>query len=261
MPGTSRKGTPDQESAAKPAAVHTGGAGGRSRRSSGAPAPNLGDEAPTRLVAVVVDPMPLFRAGAVAALSSSGIAVAGEAANVAQGVELAQKARAHTLLLGGATVSEAREAVAALPSCAVIALLAQPTRADLVEMLGAGVAGLAMSSLTPEELVATVQSASDGLGGPDRASSAPVIVPLPVAASGSPGPAAHAEGGTLPVLTRKEHDVLAELARGASNKRIAEALYVTPATVKTHLAHIYGKLGARSRREAVSRALATGLLR
>ena len=219
--------------------------------------PISGEPALPQLKAVVVDAVPLFRAGAVAALSASGISVAGEAAKTAQGVELALRVGAQTLLLGGATVSEARTAVAALPSCAVIALVTKPSRSDLVDMLGAGVAGLALRSLTADELVTTVRSASEGVSGLDEA---PVIVPLPVAVS-APPPDRGAEGDKEPTLTRKEHEILAELARGASNKRIAEALYVTPATVKTHLAHIYSKLGARGRREALARALAMGLLR
>jgi DNA-binding CsgD family transcriptional regulator len=64
-----------------------------------------------------------------------------------------------------------------------------------------------------------------------------------------------------PGLTPKELEILAQLAQGASNKRIAEVLYVTPATVKTHLAHIYAKLGARGRHEAVTQALTMGILR
>jgi ATP/maltotriose-dependent transcriptional regulator MalT len=55
--------------------------------------------------------------------------------------------------------------------------------------------------------------------------------------------------------------VLARLAEGGSNRAIAEALSVTPATVKTHLAHIYEKLGASDRRDALVRAIALGILR
>ena len=61
-------------------------------------------------------------------------------------------------------------------------------------------------------------------------------------------------------LTRKELEVLARLAEGRSNREIAGALYVTPATVKTHLAHIYTKLGVTGRQEALARAVALGLL-
>jgi DNA-binding CsgD family transcriptional regulator len=62
------------------------------------------------------------------------------------------------------------------------------------------------------------------------------------------------------MLTLKEREIVAQLARGASNKEIADALFVTPATVKTHLAHIYAKLGARSRHEALTQAFALGIL-
>jgi DNA-binding NarL/FixJ family response regulator len=55
--------------------------------------------------------------------------------------------------------------------------------------------------------------------------------------------------------------VLARLAEGRSNQAIAAALHVSPATVKTHLAHIYEKLGASDRNEALVRAVALGLLR
>src|SRR6266542_4308632 len=52
-----------------------------------------------------------------------------------------------------------------------------------------------------------------------------------------------------------------ELLRGGANRAIAEALSVSPATVKTHLAHIYEKLGASDRRDALVRAIALGILR
>ena len=56
-------------------------------------------------------------------------------------------------------------------------------------------------------------------------------------------------------------EVLALLAQGHSNKQIARALYVSDATVKTHLQHIYGKLDVQSRFGALSRAAELGLLR
>jgi DNA-binding NarL/FixJ family response regulator len=211
------------------------------------------------LGAVVVDPLPLFRAGAVAALSSGGVPVLGEAAQLATGIALVNRARAQVLLVGGASVTEAAEAVAALPHCAVVVLMSQPTRDELVEMLGTGVAGFALRSLTPEELVATVEGAfaKSAMTGHGRARE-PVF--LPVLVGGGAAAPLDALGPGEPALTRKELEILDQLARGASNKRIAEALYVTPATVKTHLAHIYAKLGARGRHEALSQALAMGIV-
>ena len=51
------------------------------------------------------------------------------------------------------------------------------------------------------------------------------------------------------------------LAEGRTNREIAEALFVTPATVKTHLAHIYAKLEVKGRQQALARAVALGYLR
>jgi DNA-binding NarL/FixJ family response regulator len=209
-----------------------------------------------------VDPLPLFRAGAVAALGAGGVRVLGEAAHLADGVPLARSSHAGAVLLGGASVDEAKEAVAALPSCAVVVLLAQPSRTELVDMLSAGVAGLALRSLTADELVGTVEAAAEVITRPGApAAATPVFVPFPVGPTPPPASEPAAAGPETTLLTPKEREILAQLAQGASNKRIAEALFVTPATVKTHLAHIYAKLGARGRHEALTHALSMGLWR
>lgn len=61
-------------------------------------------------------------------------------------------------------------------------------------------------------------------------------------------------------LTGRELDVLRLLDTGASNREIAKALFVTEATVKTHLVHVFEKLGADSRAKAVAIAREAGLL-
>lgn len=61
-------------------------------------------------------------------------------------------------------------------------------------------------------------------------------------------------------LTAREKDVLAQLATGAGNKQIAKALFVSEATVKTHLVHIFDKLQASSRTDAINKAKDHGLL-
>ena len=62
------------------------------------------------------------------------------------------------------------------------------------------------------------------------------------------------------LLTYREREVLALIAGGASNREIAANLSVTVATVKSHLVHVYAKLEARNRQEALSRAVGLGLL-
>ncbi|MDR2256549.1 MAG: response regulator transcription factor [Arthrobacter sp.] len=74
----------------------------------------------------------------------------------------------------------------------------------------------------------------------------------------SPGPAPSGTG-TLPDLTPREHDVLALLAEGMSNQEIAAALFVSEATVKTHLSNVLAKLGARDRAQAIVAAFRLGI--
>ena len=63
-----------------------------------------------------------------------------------------------------------------------------------------------------------------------------------------------------PVLTAREREVLTYLAEGSSAPQIAERLYLSTATVKTHLANLYGKLGVSDRAAAVAEAMRRGLL-
>jgi ATP/maltotriose-dependent transcriptional regulator MalT len=65
---------------------------------------------------------------------------------------------------------------------------------------------------------------------------------------------------TDPMLSPREREVLVLLAEGRSNREIASTMAVTVATVKTHLVHVYAKLGAGNRNEALGRALSLGLL-
>jgi len=254
MAGTSRKGAANSEKGAALPGRPDGA--GRARQTS--PGPAVRSRAATKGPGkvVVVDPLPLFRAGAVAALAAGGVPVVGQAMELDKGLELVRAERASVLLLGGASIEEVTDAVRAVPSCAVVVLLSQPSRAELVELLGTGVAGFALRSLTADELVATVAAAAQGRAPTGGRAVEPVFVPLLVALA-QPDAPPDTNGGQ--VLTPKEREIVAQLARGASNKAIAEALFVTPATVKTHLAHIYAKLGARSRHEALSQAFAMGI--
>jgi DNA-binding NarL/FixJ family response regulator len=114
-------------------------------------------------------------------------------------------------------------------------------------MAGNGVSALLQRTVSPADLAQALDRVEQG----ERVI-APGLLPLLVGVVTT----GEDEGG----LTRKEREVLARLADGLSNREIAEALYITPATVKTHLAHIYMKLGATNRQEALARAVALGVL-
>ena len=75
-----------------------------------------------------------------------------------------------------------------------------------------------------------------------------------------PRRSAEREGGLIESLTTREHDVLALVADGLSNREIAHALAISEHTVKFHLASIFGKLGVSTRTEAVQRGVRLGVI-
>jgi len=204
---------------------------------------------------VVVDDWELLRLGLRAALGQLGVWVIAEAALARDGLRAARDSGAGLLVLGATSDLPARLAVtrakAPQEPPTVLALASLPDPEELAGLLAAGVDGLLLRSTGVAELA----DALELLRGGERAV-APALLPLLVGVIGLA-----AVGPGEPLLTEKEREVLARLAEGGSNRAIAEALSVTPATVKTHLAHIYEKLGASDRRDALVRAIALGILR
>jgi DNA-binding NarL/FixJ family response regulator len=203
---------------------------------------------------VVVDEWPLVRLGLQAILESLGTLVAG-AAMARDGLRAVAEADPELLIVGTVTDLTPSEVIYRAKQRRqppmVVALVAQTSRAEVGRLLGAGADALLERSVGAEELEDALQRLAAG----ERVL-APSLVPALVGAVDGEGGAQ--VGGSL--LTAKEREVLARLAEGRSNRAIAAALHVTTATVKTHLAHIYEKLGAGDRNEAVVRAVALGLL-
>ena len=205
---------------------------------------------------VVVDEWPLVRLGLQTILESLGARVSG--ADVARdGLRAVSDAEADLLIVGTITDLTPSEVIHRAKqlrkSLIVVALVAQASRAEVGRLLGAGADALLERSVGAEELEDALRRLTAG----ERVL-APSLVPALLGAVDGGGGAQVSGGGGL--LTAKEREVLARLAEGRSNAAIAAALHVTPATVKTHLAHIYEKLGAGDRNEAVVRAVALGLL-
>ncbi len=204
---------------------------------------------------MVVDDWELLRLGLRAALGQLGVWVIAEAALARDGLRAARDSGAGLLVIGATSDLPPRlaatRAKASEEPPTVLALASLPDPEELAGLLAAGVDGLLLRSTGVAELA----DALELLRGGERAV-APALLPLLV---GVIGLAAAGPGESL--LTEKEREVLARLAEGGSNRAIAEALSVSPATVKTHLAHIYEKLGASDRRDALVRAIALGILR
>jgi len=209
--------------------------------------------------AVVVDEWPLVRVGMTEALRSLDIVVVSQTNRGEEGVRLVQARGAGYLLLGAhgdlPRAEAARRARDLERPPKVVVLLERVDRDELGALVAAGVDAFLVRSVHPTELAAAIRRVIKG----ERVVAAPLLSLLVGSLPAVDDAGAPTDVGA-DLLTRKELEVLVRLAEGRSNREIAEVLFVTPATVKTHLAHIYAKLGATGRQQAVERSLALGLL-
>lgn len=198
---------------------------------------------------VVADVVPLVRVGLTVVLAGEHHLVLAEASS---GRELAKAVIEHApdLVVVGAVndlaVSEiARQVRDTAPNARLVVMLNRAPRDTLADLLGLDVDGLLARVIPPADLVTAIARV---LGGERHVDPALLAGDL-------------ADEEVEPMtLTVREREVLGLLATGSSNREISAALFVSLPTVKTHLAHIYGKLDARNRNEALGRAMALGLL-
>lgn len=200
---------------------------------------------------VLVDDHPVVRAGLRSLLEQAGMEVVAEAGSAAE----AERAVALTdpdvvcmdLALGDGPdgVECTRRLLAADPTRRVLILTTFDTHADILRAIEAGAAGYLLKDAEPDRLVGAIEAAARG-----EMVLAPVAAATLTRAASSPD-----------ALSPRELEVLALVARGASNRQIARELFLSEATVKTHLAHTFDKLQAENRTAAVAAARALGLLR
>lgn len=177
--------------------------------------------------------------------------VIGEAATGEEALALASHLHPDVVLcdlrLGrGMDGIQATAALRALdPAPAVLILTTFDRDAEILGAIEAGAAGYLLKEVDPEVIIDGIQraAAGDTVLTPDLASRVLRGMRKP-----------------LPKLTAREVDVLRLLATGATNKEIAKALFVTEATVKSHLVHIFTKLDVDSRSRAVHVAQDIGLI-
>ncbi len=209
--------------------------------------------------AVVVDQWELFRLGIEQVLTKIDVRVLASTSNAADGLQAMRSGGADLFIVGKSHDLKREHALREVkgldPPRTAVALVERAEPRDVGELLAAGVDGLLLRSVGGSDLADALLNIEAG----ERAI-APALAAATVGRVGPPSGLDREDDAFRSGLSPKELEVLAVLARGASYREIAEALIVTQATVKTHLVHIYAKLGVRNREQAVARALALGLL-
>ncbi|MET7518596.1 response regulator transcription factor [Streptomyces sp. NPDC005480] len=197
---------------------------------------------------LIVDDHPVVRDGLRGMFESAAgdFAVLGEASNGVEAVELAARLDPDVVLMdlrmpGGNGVDAIRELTRRGARSRVLVLTTYDTDSDTLPAIEAGATGYLLKDAPREELFTAVRAAAAGrtVLSPAVASRLVTAVRTPAAPADEP-------------LSAREREVLALVAKGTSNKEIARVLFISEATVKTHLTHVYGKLGVKDRAAAVA---------
>ncbi|MEU2261742.1 response regulator transcription factor [Streptomyces sp. NPDC019645] len=203
---------------------------------------------------LIVDDHPVVRDGLRGMFeSAAGFAVLGEAADGVEGVALAERLDPDVVLMdlrmpGGGGVEAIAELARRGARTKVLVLTTYDTDADTLPAIEAGATGYLLKDAPREELFTAVRAAAEG-----RTVLSPAVASRLVSRVRNPAPRDEP-------LSAREREVLVLVARGTSNREIAAELFISEATVKTHLTHIYGKLAVRDRASAVAAAYDRGIL-
>ncbi|MEV6347208.1 response regulator transcription factor [Actinoplanes sp. NPDC051851] len=185
------------------------------------------------------------------------ITVVGEAADGAAAVDLALRLRPDVVLMDvempGVDGLEATRRIVEGDGPSVLILTTFDRDDYLFAALQAGASGFLLKNGTPEALTEAVRVLAAG-----DALLAPAVTRRVIAGFSRPRPR---EARRLDELTPREHEVLVQLAGGATNAEIAVALHLGETTVKTHVSRVLMKLGARDRTRAVVLAYELGVVR
>jgi DNA-binding NarL/FixJ family response regulator len=206
---------------------------------------------PIRLL--VADDHPVVRDGLRAMLATQpDMELVGEAATGTQAVERARALRPDVVLMdlqmpeldGPAAITTLQEQA---PQVRVLVLTTFGTDADITRAVEAGATGYLLKDAPREQLFAAIRAAARG-----EAVLSPSVATRVLGRMRAPAEEA---------LSPRELEILGAVARGLSNKDIGRQLYVSEATVKTHLLRVFGKLGVDDRTAAVTVAPKRGIIR
>jgi DNA-binding NarL/FixJ family response regulator len=217
---------------------------------------------PAPIRVLVVDDQELVRSGFCVILDAAdGITVVGEAANGEAAVSQVAAHQPDVVLMDirmpGMDGLEATRLITGGPSAVpkVVMLTTFDLDDYVYEALRAGASGFLLKDSPRHDLIAAVRAAAAG-----DALLAPSVTRRLIEAFARRPPETSPSPSQLASLTSRERDVLLMLARGRSNAEIATGLFVSEATVKTHVGNLLAKLGLRDRVQAVILAYETGLV-
>jgi DNA-binding NarL/FixJ family response regulator len=201
---------------------------------------------------LLVDDHPVVRHGVRGMLDAEpDLTVVGEASSGAAGVAAAAELAPDVVLMDlrmpdGDGVEATGRILARLPRTRVVVLTTYETDRDILRAIEAGACGYLLKDASPAELADAVRAAARG-----ETVLAPSVASTLVRQVRAPAP---------PALSAREAQVLRLVAEGRTNADIGRELFISEATVKTHLLRVFAKLDVADRTAAVTRAMALGMI-
>jgi DNA-binding NarL/FixJ family response regulator len=213
----------------------------------------------------VADDQALVRSGFVVLLRSAGIEVVGEASDGREALDLVRRERPDVVLMDirmpemdGLEATREITGDERITNTRVLILTTFDLDEYVYEALRAGASGFLLKDTLPDDLLTAVRVVADG-----EALLAPKITRRLIEQFVQQPEASAAAPATMPeleLLTEREREVLEAVARGLSNAEIAEQLFMSHATAKTHVSRLLTKLQVRDRAQLVMLAYESGLV-